>query len=276
MSRLDQDALLRIAMLCDLRRRDWTEEDIAEKLEFGSVEALHIQLRNWNLPGLLPDANAASKVNSRYPVGTKKTRRARTTSEAPLELLPAYGARDLFQGALEKLGWSVVDLCNRREFLQDGRFVAHEDTGGIAGETLSVPLGVSQAPREPLPALVAAYLLANEPLEPLLEKLNCHPEAVDREQIRRLIEGEKTSKGHTRGLRSVANLIARGIRGGKIKSGPDTGEASERIQNGVWYSRQLSEQHLPPETISARLREAGFKKDEIDRIRGLHKIPKPQ
>jgi hypothetical protein len=283
MSELHQDALINIALLCKLRARRWAEEDIAKKLEFGSAEALHIQLRNWSLPGLLPNTDATSQTDLGHRTGGKKPRSARTASEEPIELLPAYGARDLFHAALEKLGWSVIDLQNRREYLQDGRFVAQEDTSagnssesGIAGETLTVPLGASQVPREPLPALIAAYLLAEEPLEPLLEKLNCRPEAVDREQIRALIEGEKTPRGHKRGLKSIVGLIARGIRGGKIKPGRDTGEVTEHIQNGVWYSRQLSERNLPPETISARLREAGFTKDEIDNIRSLHKIPKPQ
>ena len=37
-----QDALLRIEMLCELRRRNVPEEEVAEKLQFGSVEAMQV------------------------------------------------------------------------------------------------------------------------------------------------------------------------------------------------------------------------------------------
>ncbi len=181
-----------------------------------------------------------------------------------------------------KLDCAIGDLENRKEYLQDGRFIAHEDTGpvnlpemGIENGTMSVPLGGRQMPLEPLPALVGAYFLAGEPLEPLLEKLNRRPEAVDKGQIQRLIEGEKVPNGHKRGLRSIAELIARGMRGGKIRGGQTTGEFSTRIQNGVWYSRQLADRGLATETISERLSEAGFTRDEISRIRSLNKVPKP-
>jgi hypothetical protein len=71
-------------------------------------------------------------------------------------------------------------------------------------------------------------------------------------------------------------MIARGIRGGAIRSGPTTGEFSERIQNGVWYSRQLTQRGLDPATISERLREAGFTREGISQIRKLKKLPQPE
>jgi hypothetical protein len=118
--------------------------------------------------------------------------------------------------------------------------------------------------------------LADEPLEPLLEKLNRWPQSVDKEQIQRLIEGGKTSKGHMRGLKSIVGMIARGIRGGAIRPGQTTGEFSERIQNGVWYTRQLTQRELDPATISERLREANFTREEISQIQSLKKLPQPE
>jgi hypothetical protein len=267
-----QDALLRIEMLCELRRRNVPEEEVAEKLQFGGVEAMHVQLANWSLPRWLIGEAPSSESD-------KSERRARTTREEPAELPPAYDARPLFYRALQKLNRAIADLENRKEYLQNGRFVAHESTDpvgwpetGIAEGTLTIPLGGQQTPLEPLPALIGAYVLADEPLEPLLEKLNLWPQSVDKEQIQKLIEGEKTPKGHRRGLKSIVGMIARGIRGGAIRSGRTTGEFSERIQNGVWYSRQLTQRGLDPATISERLREAGFTRGEISQIQSLKRL----
>jgi hypothetical protein len=271
-----QDALLRIGMLCELRRRNVREEEVAERLQFGGVEAMHVQLANWDLPPWLIGEAPSSESD-------KTERGAGTTREEPVELPPAYDALPLFHRALQKLDRAIGDLENRKEYLQDGRFVAHESTGpayspetGIEERTLTIPLGGQQAPSEPLPALIGAYFLADEPLEPLLEKLNQWPQSVDKEQIQRLIEGGKTAQGHKRGLKSIVGMIARGIRGGAIRGGATTGEFSERIQNGVWYSRQLTQRGLDPATISERLREANFTRKEISQIQRLKKLPQPE
>jgi|SRR5215212_2083216 len=167
-----QDALLKIGLLCELRHRNVPEEEVAVKLKFGGVEAMRVQLANWGLPRWLIGEALGSESD-------KAEQRARTAREEPAELPSAYDALTLFYGALQKLNRAIGDLENRKEYLQNGRFVAHESTDpvgwpetGIEEETLTVPLGGRQTPLEPLPALIAAYVLADEPLEPLLEKLN--------------------------------------------------------------------------------------------------------
>jgi hypothetical protein len=274
---LYQDALLRIGMLCELRRRNVPEKEVAVKLHFGGVEAMHVQqLANWGLPRWLIGEALSSESD-------KTERRARTTREEPAELPPAYDARPLFYRALQKLNRAIADLENRKEYLQNGRFVAHESTDPvgwpetcIAEGTLTIPLGGQQTPLEPLPALIAAYVLAEEPLEPLLRKLNRTPQSVDKKQIQALIEGGKGPKGHRRGLKSIVGMIARGIRGGALRPGRTTGEFSERIQNGVWYSRQLTQRKLDSATISERLSEANFTREEISQIQSLKKLPQPE
>jgi hypothetical protein len=156
-----QDALLRIGLLCELRRRNVPEEEVAVKLKFGSVEAMHVQFANWGLPPWLIGEVPRSESE-------KIERRARTTREEPVELPPAYDALPLFHRALQKLGWKIGDLENRKEYLQNGRFVAHESTGpayspetGIEEGTLTIPMGGQQTPLEPLPALIGAYFLAD-------------------------------------------------------------------------------------------------------------------
>ncbi len=253
------------------------EEEIAKELEFGSVEAMHIQLANWGLPDWLSGATPKSSKPD------KPTRRGQSTTEEPTELPPAHSAALLFNQALQKLNRAIGDLDKRKEYLQNGRFVAQEDTAqgdwpqkGIEDGTLTVPLGGQQMPLGPLPGLISAYILADEPLEPLLEKLNTRPETVDKEQIQALIEGKKTSKGHVRGLKSIAGLIARGVRGGEIRGGPTTGEFSTKIQNGAWYRQQLAQRGFTAQAISERLKEAGFSPDEIAQVRNLNNLPRPE
>jgi hypothetical protein len=45
-----QDAIYKVGLLCELRRRNRPDDEIAKKLHFGSVEAMHTQLNNWGLP----------------------------------------------------------------------------------------------------------------------------------------------------------------------------------------------------------------------------------
>ena len=284
-----EETYRQIGMVCAYRAKGLSEDEVAEKAQFNTVEDMYFRLKRWGLPGLVPREEDVDKTERRArttsePVEADKTeRRGMTATEEPIELPPAYDALPLFHRALQKLDWEIGDLENRKEYLQNGRFVAHESTGpayspetGIEEGTLTIPMGGQQTPLEPLPALIGAYVLADEPLEPLLEKLNLWPQSVDKEQIQKLIEGGRTTKGHIRGLKSVAGMIARGIRGGAIRSGPTTGEVSERIQNGVWYSRQLTQRGLVPATISGRLREAGFTREEISQIRKLKKLPQPE
>ena len=269
-------AYWKVSAVCVLRGKGLSEDKVADKAGFDSAEDMYFRLKRWGLSGLVPPEGESSEPD-------KARRRGLTASGKPTELPPAHGAALLFYQALQKLNRAIGDLDNRKEYLQNGRFVAQEDTAqgvwpemGIEVGPLTVPLGGQQTPLEPLPALIAAYILADEPLEPLLEKLNNRPETVDKEQIQALIEGKKTSKGHVRGLKSIAGLIARGVRGGAIRGGQTTGEFSTKIQNGVWYSQQLAQRGFTAEAISKRLKEAGFSPSEISQVRKLNKLPQPE
>jgi len=79
-----QDALLKVGLLCELRHRNVPDEDIATKLQFGSIEAMHTQLVNWDLPDWIAGAGPSSSEPD------KPERCAGTTSEEPTELPPAY------------------------------------------------------------------------------------------------------------------------------------------------------------------------------------------
>ena len=93
-----------------------------ENLGFRSIEAMHKQLVNWGFPDWITgDAPKSSEPD-------KPERGGQTASEEPTELPPAHSAALLFYQALQKLNRAIGDLDNRKEYLQNGRFVAQEDT----------------------------------------------------------------------------------------------------------------------------------------------------
>jgi hypothetical protein len=206
------------------------------------------------------------------------------TAGASEELPLAAEAEMLFYGALKTLENAVADLHNRKEYLQDGRFLAQEvypggaywPEKGIDNGTFTAPLGASQSPAEPLTTLIAVYILAGEPIEPLLRKLHLRPDTVDHTQLRRLIEGEKTKQGHKPGLKSRAGQVARIVRGGTLRPGANTGEFDERIQNGSWYRRQLVDRGWDHDSIVKELKRVGFTQSEISQIEELKNIPHPE
>ena len=96
-----KQAFEKLQLLAFLRRdNNLSEEEIAHKLKFGSAEAMHIQLKNWDLPDWL----AASGPANAEPSAAKPGRRARNARGEAVELPPAHEARMSFHEALKKLG----------------------------------------------------------------------------------------------------------------------------------------------------------------------------
>ena len=74
-----QDALPKVGRLCQLRRSNMPEEEIVKQLGFGSVEAMHGQLANWEMPDWIIGGAPSSSEQD------EQERRARTASEEPTE-----------------------------------------------------------------------------------------------------------------------------------------------------------------------------------------------
>jgi hypothetical protein len=228
--REQKQAAEKIQLLAFLRQKDGlSEEEIAAKLGFGSVDAMHIQMKHWGVPEWLAEGGSAehNRTGARHNA-EEPERHARTADGDAVELPQAYEAAPLFHQALKQLGWFVSDLQHRKEYLQDGRFVSHEayqhwvhwpERGIDEIASVSVPQGGHQSPAEPLTTLIAVYVLSRMPLEPLLEKLHPNPTAIDRDQLNKLIEGKKTANRHDPGLKSRARHIARAICGGEVRGG---------------------------------------------------------
>jgi hypothetical protein len=212
------------------------------------------------------------------PEAAPKRRARRGTGEAQ-ERPPVEEAIPLFMQALQSLSEKVEALRrNRKEYLQDGRFVAkdeHRDPiiwprglmsdeqwkniceragGDFNSDRLELwdarfvePVGATQTPPEPLTTLIGVYVLAGLPLPSLLDRLHFAPESVDEAELARHIEGEKAKRpgkvGKMRphqvpGLKTKAAQVAQLVRGKTLRRGPSTEESSPGEQNVVWYRQQ--------------------------------------
>src|ERR671910_502476 len=121
-----RQALEALGMLAFLRLdRGYSEDEVAEKLGFGSVEAMRIQLKRWGAPEwMLAEAPANERSAGER---RRKARRSRHGDAALAELPAAGDATELFLGALEKLEVGARDLKKRKEFRQEKRFVAKKN-----------------------------------------------------------------------------------------------------------------------------------------------------
>jgi hypothetical protein len=197
-----------------------------------------------------------------------------------VELPPAKEAMPLFEEALDVLREAIDDLEDRKEYLQDGRFVVETYFQGPAyddGEWVEVKGafagGGEQSPPEPLTTLIAVYVLSGLPLEPLLSTLHKEPAGADSDQLDLNIEGTRTSKGHTPGLKSKARHVARLIRGGNLLPGPTTGEFSADQHSAAWRLYQLKQQGFASKDIEQELRKHGFGRQDVAWLRKLGLIP---
>jgi hypothetical protein len=122
------EAYKKLEKLCVLRQdTDLTEEQRAQAAGWGSAEAMHIQLKNWGLPGLLGEEDPARG-------GEIKKRKAQKSGQE--ENLPyASEAQDLFRNVVARLILFVEQLPFLDEYFEEGRFTSissfrDDDSGG--------------------------------------------------------------------------------------------------------------------------------------------------
>jgi hypothetical protein len=207
-------------------------------------------------------------------------RRAGQGTGERVELPPAKEAIPLFQEALDELREAIDALEPRKEYFQDGRFVVETHIQGRAydsGEWVEFKGasagGGQPSPPEPLTTLIAVYVLAGLPLEPLLNTLNGEPGDVNLDQLDLNIEGRRRRNGHTPGLKSKARHVARLIRVGNLRSGPDTEEFSADQHEAAWRLHRLEQQGLASKDIEQELRKHGFGQQDVAQLRKLGLLP---
>jgi hypothetical protein len=293
--------VLRYVRFCAGRTHDRTEDQIAHDLDFGSPVALYQQLSRDGFPVCPVCGETPAKTNHCTKKVQRQRRAKRGTGQA-LELPPAKRAEDLFRKAIKNMETGLLYLDSRREFYRDERFDTVSDypnasatyarEGFPPGEEWdekwrelcikygqdpsvdsfylpSAPIttseGATQHPPEPLTELIALYVLAREPLDPLLEALHPEPSEADQERLHQAVEE----------LWHKSGQLATLVRGGIIRRGPSTGDVLPREQTAARFiSDQLSKQ-TPEAEIRKVLRERGYSQQEIARLRNL-KIEPPR
>lgn len=265
--------------------------EVATELGFDSVPELYRQIKKDGHP-ICPVCGTTyvEEGHCKQPEDERKRRRAREAEGEARELPSAADAVGLFRDALFCLEKDILRLKPRREYLKGKRFVVEYTRSGEAGESwnryhrgswsdddwadlcvkhgespdqdfidvpndIVVPGGASQAPPDPLTRLIAVYVLADLPIEPLLRNLHPDPDIVDRKQLDQLIYGRSTPKGKISGLKSKAETLARLVRGGDVKPGPPPADLSLTELDAAAYIRFQRQRGASDEQILQELRE---------------------
>jgi len=251
-----------IAILLVLRHRsDFTEEEIANRLEFDSAEQLYAQLLQWSLPHWLvygPRTRDGLVATTSRAQAQSEHRLARQSGEA-LELPPAERAAGLFSDLAEKVAEETRTLEGWVERLRAGRFEAFirkEDFGLIGtGE------GAAALPAEPLVRLIGMYGLTDQPMAPLLEALHPDPGQVDEAEL-------ETRRAK---LKIAAGQLARIVRSAAVQKGRLPADLSDNelwIACNITYDRRRG---IDDEEIynELRLRRLLDSRDDFERLGSL-------
>ena len=280
-----------------------SDKEIAVKLNLGSPTALYQRLNLDGYPVCLVCGEApASSPHCEPPKeGLEPTKRkAGTGTEKYSALPPPDNATELFRKALAKLTREVEELEHRRETYTGGRFVGtdvHEgslllsrkdvdaekwrelceqhgsdpedDTLWLSGAVLRDPAGGGFRAPTTLAALIGTYLLAEEPLEPLLEVLHPAHRDANVEEISKYVEGRKKPNGKD-GLKVLAGQIATLVRGGAVKIGTPPVPLTPREQNFACTITDYREAGLSIDEICLTLAPSGLSKQDVKRLAEMH------
>jgi hypothetical protein len=262
---------MKIAAVCTLRSEvhatKYPEEEIAKKASFGSAMAMHIQLKNWNLPDEIAYGTSKAHRSERWP-GNKRRRQARRGGGDGRALPSAGNAVALFAPVMARLDDMFSSLTALDEAYKDERFEAVErypyaaitDQDEVTHDNdVVLPLGATQSPSRISTELISAYVIADQPIDTLVETLHPEPGTIDRAKLDEKVERLKLIAGH----------VARLVRGGTIRRGHHTEELSSREQEAVpYYSNQLRA-GVPEAEIKQTLLRWGLKRDDMPRIKNL-------
>jgi hypothetical protein len=258
------------------KRRGEPHGKIAEMLGAQSSLALYQQLASDGSPVCLECGE--TPVTTATCEACSKRRRQRARSSGDKEELPAAArAKDLLRQPVEGLITALEQLDDRVEHLQAGRFVAsyvsetEERTSNPPALTIGpgkryTLLGARRSPPEPLTTLIATYALLGYPLKPLVAALHPYPASVDLKDL------EDRVNSSDDGLRTVAGIVARQVRGGEVgKQGRGPRDVPPSDHSLWWWIREWSAEGVPDEIIKKRLERVGIKTSvaEIARVRNL-------
>ena len=236
-------------------------EQIAERLAYGSVEALRRQLKNWGLPDwVLGEGSETRPVKKELP----KSLPQRLRDVGPRkELPPAANAADLFKERLDALRESVDLLEHINEGLY-GKYFGRTNVERasvlynghwIDDAVVSLPGTVARSPTEIEGTLIGVYALAGGQMDLLLEKLHLDPSSVDaktREKIRQCIEGSRADRDAKDGLKVLARQLATWVRSGEVGTGRPS-ELPEMDHEVASITTKYRKDGLTDEQIAGKL-----------------------
>jgi hypothetical protein len=235
------------------------DDSVLEKLGFGSVDAMRIQLGNWEVPDWATEKNPVVK-DAKVPDDAPGEKKARGSGEIT-DLPPAANAMSIFRGTIEKLSMFVERLPSRKEQRQGNRFVssyakslwepqepgeeygyleappdAEPDEDGNVNFTADqmyrrVAGGASRIPDDDLTAAIAAAILTGATTDELIDALQDAPPQWHRKKARELVEGKD-------GLKKRAGQLAALMRGYPLGKGDRTNEASKEWQSAAWVAQE--------------------------------------
>jgi hypothetical protein len=240
-------------------------EQIAERLEYGSVEALRGQLKNWGLPDWV--LGEESETNRTKKKGRKKSAPLVRDLGPTKGLPPAGNATPLFKERLEALLESAELLEHMDEDLRGKYFVRTNvekapvfypreryskvewdklceqfeldpDDKGFwdTSVLIRLPGGVALSPSEIEATLISVYALAGGRMDLLLDALHYDKPPLGTatwEQISLCIEGSKADGDPRDGLKVLAQHLATWVRGSQIRPGrPDDPKQTMPLRAG--------------------------------------------
>ena len=266
-------AIREAALVWHLRNnKGASDKQIAERLKYGSVDALRRQLENWGMPNWI--AGEESETNrGKKKVRKKSARRARDLS--PTNALPPLSnAAELFKERLrgllkivEQLEHMNEDLHGKYfdhttvdtspvylskellpkelwETLRDQRGLDRGDEGFLDSDAVSMlPGGVARSPSEITATLISVYALAGGRMDLLVEALHPDPPpagAKTWEEIDLCVDGSKADNDKRDGLKVLARHLATWVRGSEVGPGKPSGlsEADHRFACTITHYRK--------------------------------------
>jgi hypothetical protein len=254
LSKRDRERALKAALfLCMRQLQDIDpEEQGAQELGFGSVEAMRAQLADWGAPDWMLTETHEYNTKAATARGGGKRRNVR----------PAADAASVFERTAQKLSVFVERLPLRREHRRGKRFVLTkakpllegsepgENVGyleappdippnedGVIRFTLAqayrrVPGGAARYPDQELTAATTAALLTGTATtDQLIDLLQDNPTQEVRRQARKLWEGN-TYQTRRDSLQNKARQMAALIWGNPVDKGNSTHAVSKELQAG--------------------------------------------
>jgi hypothetical protein len=237
-----------------------SEEKLAEKADFPSVEAMRVNLQNWGLVGMLPETSRS----------TRQSKVPKFESEIQ-ELPPFANAATHVRDTIRTLESPYLEhMLSLKETLQGRYFVGKGETDE---PNMSERRGAQWHPHPYEVVLIAVSILERQGnwwhIERLLNELHPGPAKANRQQLVRCIYGravdengrpKRTPEGRWKdekdGLLHRVKQIATLIRGvQELPTGPKPTAITSLDQYEAWRLRPLIEQGLSDAEIEERAQE---------------------